>query len=333
MQIFKNANYDFIRWRWHALVLSSAVIVGGLTLALLRNGLPLGIDFTGGTIVVLRFEQAVSDAAVRRALDVLPGEKVVQQYGDPAQHQILIRFPQTHNEEQGFGLEASSRQAIAAIEKAGIGKFDVLSTEVVGPVVGRDLQRKGIFATIASIVGISIYIALRFRLIFAVGALVATFHDIFVVLAMLSFFRYELSLNVVAAILTIAGYSVNDTIVIFDRVRENLRLMRREPLDKVVNVSVNQTLGRTIITAGTTFLAVLALYVFGGEVLRGFAFAMLVGVITGTYSTIFIAAAIAIILSRREFSRRAAAAAARPQQAAAAPPQRPRKPGRNVRVS
>jgi preprotein translocase subunit SecF len=116
-------------------------------------------------------------------------------------------------------------------------------------------------------------------------------------------------------------------------VRENLRLMRREPLDKIVNISVNQTLGRTIITAGTTFLAVLALYVFGGEVLRGFAFAMLVGVITGTYSTIFIAAAIAIILSRREFSRRAAAAAARPQPAAAAPPQRPRKPGRNVRVS
>ena len=114
MQIFKNATYDFIRWRWHALVLSSAVIIGGLTLALLRNGLPLGIDFTGGTIVVLRFDQTVSDAAVRRALDVLPGEKVVQQYGDPSQHQILIRFPQTHSEEQGFGLEASSRQAIAA---------------------------------------------------------------------------------------------------------------------------------------------------------------------------------------------------------------------------
>ena len=310
-------------------MLSSAVIIGGLALALARTGLPLGIDFTGGTIVVLRFEQAVSDAAVRRALDPLPGEKVVQQYGDPAQHEILIRFPQTRSEEQGFGLEASSRQAIGAIEKAGIGKFEVLSTEVVGPVVGRDLQRKGIFATIASIVGISIYIALRFRLIFAVGALVATFHDIFVVLAMLAFFGYELSLNVVAAILTIAGYSVNDTIVIFDRVRENLRLMRRESLDKIVNISVNQTLGRTIITAGTTFLAVLALYVFGGEVLRGFAFAMLVGVITGTYSTVFIAAAIAIILSRREFSRRVTPAA----KPAAAVPERPRKPGRNVRVS
>jgi preprotein translocase subunit SecF len=334
MQIFHNANYDFIRWRWHALVLSSIVIIGGLALALARNGLPLGIDFTGGTILVLRFEQPVSDAAVRNAVEVLPGEKVVQQYGDPAQHEILIRFPQTQSQEQGFGLEASSRQAITALEQAKIGKFDVLSTEVVGPVVGKDLQRKGVYATIASIIGISIYIALRFRLIFAVGALVATFHDIFVVLAMLSFFRYELSLNVVAAILTIAGYSVNDTIVIFDRVRENLRLMRREPLDKVVNVSVNQTLGRTLITAGTTFLAVLALYLFGGEVLKGFAFAMLVGVITGTYSTIFIAAAIAIILSRREFSRRAAAAPpAGAARAASSAPGGPRKPGRNVRVS
>jgi preprotein translocase subunit SecF len=334
MQIFHNANYDFIRWRWHALVLSSIVIIGGLALALARNGLPLGIDFTGGTILVLRFEQPVSDAAVRNAIDVLPGEKVVQQYGDPAQHEILIRFPQTQSQEQGFGLEASSRQAITALEQAKIGKFDVLSTEVVGPVVGNDLQRKGVYATIASIIGISIYIAIRFRLIFAVGALVATFHDIFVVLAMLSFFRYELSLNVVAAILTIAGYSVNDTIVIFDRVRENLRLMRREPLDKVVNVSVNQTLGRTLITAGTTFLAVLALYLFGGEVLKGFAFAMLVGVITGTYSTIFIAAAIAIILSRREFSRRAAAAPpAGATRAASSAPGGPRKPGRNVRVS
>jgi preprotein translocase subunit SecF len=334
MQIFKNANYDFIRWRWHALVLSSAVIIGGLALALGRNGLPLGIDFTGGTIVVLRFDHAVGDAAVRAALEPLPGEKVVQQFGDPAQHQILIRFPQTHSQEQGFGLEASSRQAITAVQKANIGKFDVLSTEVVGPVVGADLQRKGVYATIASIVGLSIYIALRFRLIFAVGALVATFHDIFVVLAMLSFFKYELSLNVVAAILTIAGYSVNDTIVIFDRVRENLRLMRREPLDRIVNISVNQTLGRTLITAGTTFLAVLALYLFGGEVLAGFAFAMLVGVITGTYSTIFIAATIAIILSRREFARRAAAAPAKASTSpATAASERPRKPGRNVRVS
>jgi len=334
MQIFKNANYDFIRWRWHALVLSSVVIIGGLAVTLARNGMPLGIDFTGGTILVLRFQQPVTDAAVRNAIEVLPGEKVVQQYGDPAQHEILIRFPQTQSQEQGFGLEASSRQAISAITKANIGTFDVLSTEVVGPVVGKDLQSKGIWATVASIVGICLYVAFRFRLIFAVGALVATFHDIFVVLAMMSFMGYELSLNVIAAILTIAGYSVNDTIVVFDRVRENMRLMRREPLDKIVNASVNQTLGRTIITSGTTLLAVLALYLFGGEVLKGFAFAMLVGVITGTYSTIFIAATIAIILSRREFSRRVAAASVQgAASSTAAASERPRKPGRNVRVS
>src|SRR4051812_10866342 len=315
MQIFKNAHYDFIRWRWHALVLSSVVIIGGLAVTLARNGMPLGIDFTGGTILVLRFEQPVTDAAVRNAVEVLPGEKVVQQYGDPAQHEILIRFPQAQSQEQGFGLEASSRQAITAITKANIGKFDVLSTEVVGPVVGKDLQRKGIWATVASIVGICLYVAFRFRLIFAVGALVATFHDIFVVLAMMSLVGYELSLNVIAAILTIAGYSVNDTIVVFDRVRENMRLMRREPLDKIVNASVNQTLGRTIITATTTFLAVLALYIFGGEVLRGFAFAMLVGVVTGTYSTVFIASTIAIILSRRETNVRGGV----PAKAAEAP--------------
>lgn len=333
MQFFKNPNFDFIRWRWHALVLSSVVIIGGFALSLARGGMPLGIDFTGGTIVVVRFHQHVPDEAVREALDGLPGEKVVQQYGDPSMNEVLIRFPQTEEAEQGFGLEASSQKAITAIEQADLGKFDVLSNEVVGPIVGADLQRKGIYATIASIVGLSIYIALRFRFIFAVGALAATFHDIFVVLAMMGFLGYELSLNVVAAILTITGYSVNDTIVIFDRVRENARMMRREPLDKIVNLSVNQTLGRTIITATTTFLAVLALYLFGGEVLRGFAFAMLVGVVTGTYSTIFIAATISIILSRREMAaRKGAAASARPA-ADTQPTPRPRKSGRNVRVS
>jgi len=333
MRFFENANYDFIKWRWHALVLSSAVIIGGFVLMLLRGGMPLGIDFTGGTIVVVKFEQKVADDTVRKALDVLPGEKVVQQYGDPSLNEVLIRFPQVQDEEQGFGLEASSAKALAALRAAKVPKFDVLSTEVVGPVVGADLQKKGIYATIASIVGLSIYIALRFRFIFAVGALVATFHDIFVVLALMGFLGYELSLNVVAAILTITGYSVNDTIVVFDRVRENQRLMRREPLDKIVNASVNQTLGRTIITATTTFLAVLALYVFGGEVLRGFAFAMLVGVVTGTYSTVFIASTIAIILSRRELNVRAAGAPAKATVEPAAAAAKPRKPGRNVRVS
>jgi preprotein translocase subunit SecF len=154
---------------------------------------------------------------------------------------------------------------------------------------------------------ITIYIGFRFRFSFAVGAIAATLHDIAVTLAFIAFFGYDLSLNVVAALLTITGYSVNDTIVIFDRVRENLRSMRREPLEQVVNLSVNQTLSRTVITAGTTFLSVLSLYLFGGEALRGFAFTMLVGIASGTYSTVFIASAIAIILSQKK-GRSAAAA-------------------------
>jgi preprotein translocase subunit SecF len=198
---------------------------------------------------------------------------------------------------------------VDAIGRANLGKFEVLSTEVVGPVIGAALQRKGIYATLASIIGITIYIALRFRPSFAIGAIVATFHDILVTLAFLAFFGYDLSLNVVAAILTITGYSVNDTIVIFDRVRENLKFQRRDSLATIVNTSVNQTLGRTIITAGTTFLAVFALYLFGGDVLKGFAFTMLVGIVSGTYSTVFIASAIAILLSNQSVKTRTASPA------------------------
>jgi len=329
MQILHNTNYDFIRWRWHALILSSALIIAGLVFALLKGGVPLGIDFSGGTLVVLQFDQAVHEDQVRKALDSVPGDKVVQKYGDDSAHQIMIRLPQVNDAEKGFSLERGAKGASDAIQNAGLPHFKVIRTEVVGPVVGADLQEKGIYATLFSILGLTVYIALRFRLIFAVGAIIATFHDIFIVFTLLAFFNYELSLNIVAAVLTIIGYSVNDTIVIFDRVRENARLLRREPLDKVVNLSVNQTLGRTIITSGVTFLSVAALYLFGGEVLRGFAFAMIVGIISGTYSTVFIAATIAIILSGRKAS---AGRAAVPVEEAV---ERPRRTGggRNVRVS
>ncbi len=161
------------------------------------------------------------------------------------------------------------------------------------------MRRKGAYATLASLGGITGYIALRFRPSFAAGAIAATFHDILVTASFLSLSGYDLSLNVVAAMLTITGYSVNDTIVTFDRVRENLRTLPRASLDQAVNAAVNQTLGRTIITAGTTFLAVLALFCFGGDVLRGFAFTLLVGIVSGTYSTVFIAAALSVMLSRR----------------------------------
>jgi preprotein translocase subunit SecF len=313
MQFLHNANYNFIKWRWHALALSALVIVAGVGLMVARGGLPLGIDFSGGTIVVVKFDQAVSEQQVRDAVAGIPGDKVVQTYGDPADREILVRLPQSGREE-GFNLEQGARQVVGAIQQANLGRFEVLSTEVVGPVIGADLQRRGIWATFASILGITVYIALRFRPSFAVGAIVATLHDILVTIAFLGFFGYELSLNVVAALLTITGYSVNDTIVIFDRVRENFGKMRRDPLEQVVNTSVNQTLGRTVITAGTTFLSVLALFLFGGEVLEGFAFTMLVGIVSGTYSTVFIAAAIAIILSQRK--GRVAAPASAPAAAA-----------------
>jgi preprotein translocase subunit SecF len=297
MRILKNPNFNFIRWRWHAVVLSLAVIGAGVASIVARGGLPLGVDFQGGTLIVLRFEQPTNEDVVRGALGALGGDTVVQQFdNDP--RQIMIRVP-TVGEEQGVGLEATANRIKEMIQAANVGTFTVENQEIVGPTIGADLRRKGQLATWTALGGILAYIWFRFRFSFAVGAIVATVHDIAVTLVMLNWFGYDLSLNVVAAILTITGYSVNDTIVIFDRVRENLRFSRREPLETVVNTAVNQTLSRTIITAGTTFLAVLALYIFGGEVLRGMSFTLLVGIVTGTYSTVFIAAGVAILLSKR----------------------------------
>ena len=304
MVLFHNTNYDFIKWRWHAIALSSLIVAAGVFYAV-QNGVPLGIDFSGGTIVVVQFDKPVSDDAVRQAVTTVAAENVIQTFGDPAANQKMIRIPQLV-QEQGASLDVNARATVDALTKANLGTFKVINTELVGPVIGAELQRKGIYATLASIVGITIYIGLRFRFAFAIGAIAATFHDILVTLAFLFFFGYDLSLNVVAAILTITGYSVNDTIVIFDRVRENLRTKRKDSLQAVVNQSVNQTLGRTVITAGATFLAVLSLYLFGGEVLEGFAFTMLVGIVSGTYSTVFIAAAIAIVVSGKQAKGRPA---------------------------
>jgi preprotein translocase subunit SecF len=305
MQILSSPNYDFLRWKWHALVLSAAIILAGIGM-IAANGLPLGIDFSGGTMIIVQFDKPTSEEQVRDAVGPLPGEEVVQQYGDVSERRILIRLPQVEGATEGTALEQGSAQVEQALKQAGL-PGEIIGRELVSAVIGSDLQRRGIYATLTSLLAITIYIGIRFRFSFAVGAIVATLHDVLVTLAFLVFFKYDLSLNVVAAILTITGYSVNDTIVIFDRVRENLRSRRREPLDKVVNESVNQTLSRTIITAGTTFLSVLAIFLFGGEALRGFAFTMLVGIASGTYSTVFIASAIAILLSSK--SRAVAAAA------------------------
>ena len=302
MPFSKEPNFNFIKWRWHAMALSLAVIGSGIVMLVARGGLPLGIDFSGGTIVVLKFERAMGEDLVRDALATVEGDKVVQQYGDSDANEVMIRMPQIGPEE-GRSLEAGALAVVAALESSNLGTFEVMGQELVGPVIGQELRQRGIRAFVFAMVGILIYISLRFRFSFAVGAVAAVVHDTLVTVALLMFFRYELSLNVVAAMLTITGYSVNDSIVVFDRVRENLRKMRRDKFDHLVNTSVNQTLGRTIITSGTTVFAVLALYVFGGEVLRGFAFTMLVGVISGTYSTVFIAAAIAILITEGRTSK------------------------------
>lgn len=311
MRILSNPNFNFIRWRWHALALSLAIIGAGVATLVARGGLPLGVDFTGGTVVVLDFAQPTDEDAVRRALGSLSSDAQIQRFGDGARNSILVRLPLLDTTEQGASLDQAAGRVEQAVRAANLGEFTVISREIVGPTIGRDLQRKGIWATLTAVGGILVYIGFRFRFSFALGAVVATFHDIFIVLAFLTWAGFDLTLNIVAAILTIAGYSVNDTIVVFDRVRENQRLHRREPLEKLVNDAVNQTLARTVVTAGTTFLAVTSLYLFGGEVLRGFAFAMLVGIVAGTYSTVFIASAIAILLSSRSRGAVTTAAEAR----------------------
>jgi preprotein translocase subunit SecF len=300
MQIFTNTNYDFVRWRWHAIGLSLVVVLAGLGV-ILTKGLLYGVDFEGGTIVIVRFNPPKQIQEIREALSTnLPGGgAVVQEYGPRESGGVMIRVRRT-GAETGGDLSREADAVIAALKKSNIGSFTVEGTEIVGPVVGEQLRRRGIMATVLALGGILIYIALRFQLSFAIGAVAATLHDLLVVFAFLAFFNYELTLNVIAGVLTITGYSVNDTIVVFDRVRENLRTMRRDNLAHIVNVAVNQTLSRTVITAGTTLLSVVALYLFGGEVLEGFAFTMLVGIISGTYSTVFIAAAIAIMFQGRK---------------------------------
>ena len=296
MHIFKNTNFDFLRWRWQAMALSALVIGAGLFVMLTR-GIPLGVEFSGGTNMIVRFTAAVSEDQIRTALQSLPHE--VQQYGEPGSHQMLIRLPQTGQVEQGANLSADVPKVEQMLKAAGLPEFKLEGTEIVGPTVGAELRRQAIYATLLSMLGITAWIAWRFRVSFALGSIIATFHDVFVTLAFLAFVRYEMSLNVIAAMLTMVGYSMNDMIVIFDRVRENTRLQKREPLESAINTSLNQTLTRTVITSGTVFISVMALYLFGGEVLEAFAFTMLAGTIATTYSGWFIAPSLAIMLSRK----------------------------------
>jgi len=326
MHIFKNTNFDFLRWRWHAIALSWILILAGV-FTIYTRGIALGVEFAGGTSVIAEFDQARLDQIRSAVAGPFGNDVIVQDYGDPDSRQFMIRVPHV-GEESGTSLTNTSRQIEDALKAANIGGFKVLGTEIVGPAVGQELRSRGLQATVLSLLGILGYLAFRFQFSFGVGAVVATIHDLLITLAFLAIFRYDMSLNVIAAVLTMAGFSTNDTIVIFDRIRENLRGMRRDSMDHIINISINQTLGRTVITSGTALLTSLALFFFGGDVLHGFAFTMLVGIISGTYSTVFIAAAIAIMLSQRKKAARTA-----PSSQPSAQSSRSRSKGSSARAS
>lgn len=318
-EIFKNINVDWMGIRKPLIAVSIVILLAGLFSAIGRQFTPggtdafnLGVDFKGGTVVTAKFRQKPSSDEIRSALNNIGvGESVIQDSTDK-QDEVLIKIPNlgprpeqcpdlAPTDEAGrcfvkksldtFGKEAAGSTTLNSDPDAA---YKIVGTDSVGPVAGEQLRNQAVIATLLGMVGILLFIAFRYDWTYAAGAVIAVFHDVLVTLAFFSVFQWEVSLTVLAALLTLVGFSVNDSIVIFDRIRENLTLHRGESLYKLTNDSINQTMSRTIVTNGLVFLAVLALVLFGGEVLRGFSLALFVGSITGTYSTIAIASPIAI---------------------------------------
>jgi preprotein translocase subunit SecF len=252
---------------------------------------PLGVDFSGGTQVQVQFKQTPDTDKIRQAVAAAGIKDAtitsIQNIDEPAGNEVLIGLPEQHDE---ASLDLGRKQIVDALQSHYDNPGTVRNVTIVGPTVGRQLETKALFATLLSLLGMLVYLWFRFQLIYGVAAVVACFHDTLITVGAFALTGQEISLTVIAAILTLVGYSMNDTIVVFDRIRENLRLNRRESLPDVVNRSINQTLSRTVLTSGLTFLTVLSLYIFGGQVLRGFSFALVVGILIGTYSSIAVAA-------------------------------------------
>ena len=370
MEFFRNPNIDFLGKKWYFLAFSLVFSVAGLLSMLFWHGIPLGVDFRGGTLVYVKFSHAPNNDAIRAALDKVGLHNAkIQGYDRPENNEVLIDLAEQETNEAA--LDKGKAQIIAALEtnapagkvdlnnassltiknyllekdpqhlgtdadqkyqavaqaivnyrdkvKGGVlgsidelksatdgsvvaslqdgfylSDFGVRNVEIVGPQVGKQLQTQAKLAVLYSLAGMLVYLGVRFEWIYGVAAVVTVFHDTLITVGAFSLTNKPISLTVVAAILTLVGYSNNDTIVVFDRIRENIKLMRRERLADIVNRSINQTLSRTILTAGLTFLTVLALYLFGGEVLHGFSFALVIGILIGTYSSIAIAAPILV---------------------------------------
>ncbi len=377
MQLFKATNINFLKWKYVALGLTLAIVLGGAVNVFLGKGLKLGVDFGGGTLIRVVFKATPSVSVIRDSLGKVGlGNSVIQSSGKSG-HEFMIRTRQvfqgkTEQEEleaharladqviaalsgtEGVGEVQAGKVDLNTIDRAGLasllepsfpgegpaladevlairngeqankisgiltdyndltaggvrpdlvkvlrektflGPMSVVSRETVGPQAGADLRKKATLAVIWSLIGMLIYVAVRFKLAYGVSAILTLTQDVLISLAIYSFTNREVNLPVIAALLTIVGYSINDTIVTFDRIRENLKIMRRDNLEHVMNVSLNQMLGRTIITSGTVFLTVMALYLFGGEVINDFAFVMLIGTIEGVYSSIYLSCPVVI---------------------------------------
>ena len=309
MEILKNPHFDFLGKARYFIVGSVILIVAGVAY-MATHGIRYGVEFSGGTELIVKFKSAPAVDRIRGALEPVTPGVVIQTYGNSASNQALIRVA-GGNEADGE-LDTTAKRVLDTLAASYPGNPVVeSSSEIVGPVVGAELRRKAIQLTAWGLLFQLFYIAWRFKgAKWGAAATVAVLHDVLVTLALLAFVGYDITLNVIAALLTLVGYSVNDTIVIFDRARENLRQKRKEPLRKILNDSVNQTLTRTLISNGTTFLSVLGLYLFGGEVLRGFGFTMVFGIIVGTYSTIYIASPLVVWLDGLKKGRAPAARAA-----------------------
>ena len=370
MEFFRNPNIDFLGKKWYFLSFSLIFSVAGVLSMLFWHGIPLGVDFRGGTLVYVKFSHPVDDNAVRRSLDKAGlHDARLQRYGQAANNEVLIDLDVQETSEKALdrgkldiikalesnapanlkdlnnsssldiknylldkdpmhlgsdaeqkytsqaqaivdyrdksqgGVLGSLDQLKGAADPAAVASlpdgffvsdFGVRNVEIVGPQVGQQLRKQAILATVYSLVGMLVYLGFRFEWIYGVAAVITVFHDTLITVGAFSLLKEDISLTVIAAILTLIGYSNNDTIVVFDRIRENIKLMRREKLSDIVNRSINQTLSRTILTAGLTFLTVLALFLFGGEVLRAFSLALVIGILIGTYSSIAIAAPILV---------------------------------------
>lgn len=398
MQLFKNITVDWIGKKNLFIGISVVLFTASIASLVIKGGPRYGIDFSGGTLVYVKFREKPPLDAIRGALRQRGlGESTIQRFGAESDHEVIISLDQkvtasASELDQGQSkieetLNLSFRPADAGTEKLDLnnigsarletalaslpnlstalqrtgqsslnspaalskaligyrdshggliasfdelksigvsdevlgalrekfclGNFAIIKTEIVGPKVGKALQRQAISATLYALGGMLVYIAWRFKgAVYGSAAVIAVLHDVVITLGFFSFFDKEISLTVIAALLTLVGYSMNDTIVVFDRIRENLKLLRREPLSSVVNKSINQTLSRTILTSGLTFLTVLSLYLFGGEVINAFAFALVVGIIIGTYSSIAIASPLLVIWNDYQGKKKALAKAA-----------------------